>query len=198
MIIEYGHIYVNDIRDNKIDRDNIAKSINIAKEQNLIHKNVTNVVLVDDKDYSLTEKEKKDIENFIRNEYLILGLEPHKVFFEKSFKEYENLLLRLISEDKFKSESFRKDKKIVKFLKSESHKIPIVQIKGDESNYSCQFLSSLWLLHKKGMLMNNQCKSTLTILSSKYKTIEEQVLIILNSAGYTEDKLGCNDYIWID
>jgi hypothetical protein len=54
------------------------------------------------------------------------------------------------------------------------------------------------VIAQKGMLMNNQCKSTLTILSSKYKAIEEQVLIILNSAGYTEDKLGCNDYIWID
>lgn len=198
MIIEYGHIYVDDIYNGTIDVDSISKSIVEAIKQNRLNIVSKNVVLIDDKDYSLSNDEKNNIEQIVRELYKKLGLEPDEVFFEKKFKDYDYIIFDNIDDAKFKSEKFRKDKKIVHFLKVGDHKIPIKQVRDGDTSYSCQFLSSLWLLYKKGLMIDGVYSPTLTILNRKYKKIEEQVLLILETAGYSKEQLKDNNYIWID
>lgn len=197
MILEYGHIYVKDIYENTVNEKELVESIKIAIEQNKINSIEQNVVLVDDKDYSLSDIEKRDIHQKVSMYYEKLGLKPDKIYFEKSFSTYYNNIYNFLDKDFLKEEYFRKDKKTVEFLKFDNTKIPLKQIKEDSTKYSCPFLSSLWLLYKKGILSEVENRETLTILSKRYLKVEEQVLAILKKSGY-ENIEHSNSYIWID
>lgn len=83
MILEFGHIYFDDIKNNNINENDIVKSIELAKEVIDIFPIEHKVVLIDDKKYDLSNEEKISLENFIKEYYTYLGLVPDKIYFEK-------------------------------------------------------------------------------------------------------------------
>lgn len=180
MLIEYGHIYYEDIINQNIDEDDIIKSINIAKDLSA-RPNCVKTVLIDDKDYSLTKREKSDTYKFISDYYESLGLKPNLIYFEKSFRMFKNNLYDRFDKDFLVTESFRRDNKRVEFLLDESRKIPLRQIFENGEDLTCQFLASIWSLCKSRTLSDN---NVLTILNKKYAGVEDDIDVILSKAGY--------------
>jgi len=190
MILEFGHIYFDDIKNNNINEKDIVKSIELAKEVIDIFPIEQKVVLIDDKKYDLSNEEKISLENFIKEYYTYLGLAPDKVYFEKHFLIYENILYEKFKSDIVVREPFKRDKKLVEFLLSDSNKIPLKQIYIDKEFHSCQLLSSLWLLYKYKILSS---KGMINILNEKYRKVEEQVSLILKESDI---EIPNNQYIW--
>ena len=124
-VIEYGHIYINDMKDFNLSEhtiNNIKKSVCIAKSIGNRKDHFT--VLVDDKDYDLSLKDKDEVCLFINDLYSSMGLKPNSIEFEKSFSVVKKNygvdfgipnLPALIS-DMIRTESFRSDNKKVDFF----------------------------------------------------------------------------------
>lgn len=192
MIIEYGHVYVADIDSGNIDIQGIKKSIDLAisrmKSEDFL------VVLIDDKEFNLSAGQKHFYENVIRSLYLKLGLEPHEVFFEKSFSLEASAFIQNISLDRLSVESFRKENKRVTFFKDGARKIPLLTETSSGIFYSCQLLSSLWRKHKENLVVGHEEAICLTILDSKYEAVESDVASL---CGIYPSSMDINHlYLW--
>lgn len=197
MILEYGHIYVEDIINSNISIRNLIKEINISKNIcNDYQQEHKRVVLIDDKEFDLSVNDKRKVMGFVKELYNHFGLIPDEMFFEKTFHNKIDQIYEHLDKNKLVIENFRKSNKKVEFLISGGEKIPLKEIKNGVSNYSCQLLSSLWLMHKKDNLCLNDFK-TVTVLDSKYKKVESQVMNILKEANLGEHYLTDNGYVWI-
>ncbi len=191
MIIEYGHIYYEDILNENIKKDEIKKSIDIALDymKSKPYEKFETVVLVDDKNYNLNMPEKKELIIFLSNYYSKLGLKPDHIFFEKVFYDSVERIYSNISKNNLKIEYFKKDDKYVEFLKTSQYKIPLRKIKKDEITYSCQMLASLWTLMKSEMYKE---KHIVTVLNKKYHLVEMHILDLLKHSGYSVN----NIHLW--
>lgn len=186
MIIEYGHIYYNDIINNTINKEDIIKSITLLKE--IKNNSYTSVVLIDDKEFNLTVEEKDRVKNYINRLYDELGEKPHKIYFEKEFSKISNLIYMNLSTKNFKYETFKRDNKEVEFLVMDNKKIALKSIRNNQKFYTCSFLASLWTLYQH---LNFSNKRLVCILNKKYESVEKNVDLILKTANYniTKDKI---------
>ncbi|MEG0869271.1 MAG: hypothetical protein RSG77_19830 [Hafnia sp.] len=174
MIIEYGHIYVDDIKSGTVDIEDIRQSIAIAKAQWV--DGSTLIVLVDDKAYSLSTEDQLYYHDFVSSLYERLGLRPDFIFFEKAFSADAAEFLKHLPSGRLTSERFRKQGKTVTFLKNGERKIPLVTTIQGEETYSCQLLSSMWRRYKGAVLAQGHPHSrVLTILNRKYLQVEQDV-----------------------
>jgi hypothetical protein len=191
MIIEYGHIYYEDILNKKLPEDEIKKSINLALEymKNLPYEKFETVVLLDDKNYDLNESEKKELIMFISNYYELLGLKPDYIYFEKVFYNDVERIYSNIAKNNLKLEYFKKEDKYVEFLQTANYKIPLKKIKDTKITYSCQMLASLWTLMKSEMYKEKQI---VTVLNKKYHLVEMHILDLLKHSGYSIN----NIHLW--
>jgi hypothetical protein len=174
MIIEYGHVYVEDINNGTIDMAGIAKSISLA--QALRKSDSIMVVLIDDKAFSLNDQERSAYRLQVEVLYESLGLKPNDVFFEKDFSAGADAFINSLPGDRVVRETFRKQQKSVFFFKAEGRKIPLATHGLDGVSFSCQVLSSMWR-HFKGETLSKEANRhhTLTILDKKYIQVERDV-----------------------
>lgn len=191
MIIEYGHIYYEDILNKQIPEDEIKRSINVALSYMKTRPNehFETVVLLDDKNYDLSESEKTELVGFISRYYEELGLKPHYVYFEKVFYNDVDRIYSNLAKNNLKVEYFKKEDKYVEFLQTGHYKIPLKKIKDTEVTYSCQMLASLWTLMKSEMYKEKQI---VTVLNKKYHLVEMHILDLLKHSGYSID----NVHLW--
>lgn len=184
MVIEYGHIYYEDILNDNIPEIEIKLSIKLALEYIKEHpeEQFKKVVLLDDKNYNLTNEDKIKITDWLYNYYFDLGLKPDYIYFEKIFSNDVDRIYSNISETNIKIEYFKKENKYVEFLHTEKYKIPLKKTKNLEIMYSCQMLASLWTLMKSEIYKD---KNIITILNDKYFTVEMHILELLKHSGYS-------------
>lgn len=182
MIIEYGHIYYQDILLNKINIKEIIKSIEILKS--IKREDSLCVVLIDDKDFSLTNKEKNKIILFINELYQKLGQKPNKVYFEKDFSKLDDLIYLKLNKTSLIKENFKKDKKEVEFLVTDNKKIALKYKKENVCYYYCSYLAALWTLYQ----YNTYKKELVCILNKKYEDIEKNIEIILTNSEHNIKK----------
>jgi len=194
MIIEFGHVYYENIFNKNFNLDNIKKEIQII--ENLKIEKYTSVVLVDDKNYNLNLYEKKKIENQIKLVYSNLGHCPDYVYFEKEFYFFEEKFNKIINNYIIKKEYFKKENKYVFFIYTKNYKIPIYFIKDDIKHYTCQSLALLWSIykHKKASDYYLNDFKIINILNSKYKKVEDQINEILFENDFTFK----NEYYYYD
>lgn len=174
MIIEYGHVYVEDINNGAVDVASIAKSISLA--QTLRKSDSIMVVLIDDKAFNLSDQERMAYRLQVGALYESLGLKPDEVFFEKDFAAGADAFINSLPGDKVVRETFRKQQKSVFFFKAGDRKIPLATHGADGVSFSCQLLSSMWR-HFKGETLSKEANRhhTLTILDKKYLQVEQDV-----------------------
>lgn len=191
MVLEYGHIYYEDILNRTIPVLDIRKSIVSALSyiNNNIDEEFKKVVLIDDKNYTLNEIEKDEASLFVLNYYRELGLAPDLIYFEKVFYEKVCRIYSSIPKEILKVEYFRKEKKYVEFLCNENYKIPLKSIRNGNVSYSCQMLASLWTLEKSEIYSD---RKVITVLSEKYQKVEMQIIELLRLSGYSVN----NFHIW--
>lgn len=194
-IIEYGHIYVDELIKNNISLKNLRKEIDLALDITSTMSKFKGVVLIDDKNHSLTDKEKINISKYVQSLYEQFGLKPEELFFEKDFENLANEILKLIPLHKLKNEYFKKSKKTVTFLNTNGKLIPLKESYEGYEKYTCCMLSASWLVYKKDNICNSEDR-TLTILDKKYEKVEFQVQEILKASGYKEYYFSDNAYIW--
>lgn len=187
MIIEYGHIYLSDLISESVDLDPIKRSIDAAKERFTPGDRLW--VLVDDKAFSLTEKEKEDISSQVALLLEGLGLRPHEIHFEKRFSEQAESFISRLPSESMKYETIRKAGRKVLFYTKNNRKIPLLTTGSQGLGYSCPTLSSLWRLFKESH------GSSLAILDAKYLAVEENVELLINDTGYGNGSK--TDYVWI-
>lgn len=191
MIIEYGHIYYEDILNNQIPVDEIQHSIDVTVAYMNEHPNeqFETVVLLDDKNYDLTDVEKSDLVLFVSDYYASLGLRPDSIYFEKVFYNDIMRIYSNIAKEKLKVEYFKRDDKYVEFLQTDNYKIPLKNIKDSQVTYSCQMLASLWTLMKSEIYKEKQI---VTVLNKKYHKVEMHILDLLTHSGYSVN----NVHLW--
>jgi hypothetical protein len=194
MIIEFGHVYYENIINKKLNIDDIKKEIKII--ENLKLKKYTSVVLIDDKNYNLDLYEKKKVENQIKLLYSNLGHCPDYVYFEKEFYFLEKIINTIIERYEIKREYFKKENKYVYFLYTKNYKIPIYFIKENNKYYTCQSLALLWSIykHKKATEYYLNDFKVINILNLKYKKVEDQINEIL----LENDFIFKNEYYYYD
>ncbi len=177
-MIEFGHIYLEDIMNETFHDDDLMKERNIINENswNFVEK----VVLIDNKEFELSLVEKVAYEKKVKQHYESLGFSNFQIFFEADFVSKAMDIEKLLHSNSIKKEFFRKDNKYVYFCHDDKNKIHIKSTKNKEVKYSCVFLSTAWLIEKTKGLNKN---SNHIILNKKYEKIEydvNQLLKILN------------------
>lgn len=195
MILEYGHIYVDDLINNNINLKKLKNEIDLVSNIKRTIQVNKSVVLIDDKAHFLSNVDKLNISFFVQSLYEQFGLKPEMLFFEKDFEKIANEILKSIPKDLLKTEYFRKSQKRVTFLKVNGYSIPLKEHYENHEKYTCPILSASWLTYKKDKLCDKHY-NTLTVLSKKYEKVEEQVHEILKVSGYQEHYFKNNEYVW--
>lgn len=192
MIIEYGHIYIADLESGSVDYLGIEKSIEIAQKSKSDGDLL--VVLIDDKDYSLSNSQKDHYAKSVESLYDSMGLRPDLIHFEKEFSASAIGFIEKLPKENLKVESFRKQKKKVTFLKNGSQLIPLMSEKDAVISFSCQLLSSLWRQKKENLALGLLKSKTLTILDQKFKAVEDDVAYLnrlVPSSAHIQ-----HEYLW--
>lgn len=196
MILEYGHIYVDDLINSNINLKKLKKEIDLVLQIKNTSKVDKQIVLIDDKEHKLSFYEKLNVTNFVESLYEELGVKPEMLFFEKDFESKANEILDMIPKQILKEEYFRKSKKVVTFLKTNDFSVPLKETYIDHEKYTCPLLSASWLTYKKEVLCDNYY-NTLTILDKRYEKVEKQVEEILKISGYKDYYFNNNSYFWM-
>lgn len=192
MIIEYGHIYIADLEAGSVDFLGIEKSIKLALESK--SDGDVFVVLIDDKEYDLSDHQKEQYAKRVKALYAGMGLRPDLIYFEKQFAESATEFIGKLPKESLRVESFRKQKKKVTFLKNDSHLIPLMSERDSVVSFSCQLLSSLWRQHKESLAFELSKSKTLTILDQKFKSVEDDVACLNKLAPSSTDFQ--HNYLW--
>lgn len=193
VIIEFSHIY----SDKKFGYEQI-KSVEIlnqlTNQLKQSNKSFSTSVLIDD---FHVNNEKWNIDYLIDNTEKF-GNVPDFVAFEGSFSEIADKVIERIPNEYLKFEYFKKDKKHVLFFENEHKKFALKDIFSDKQVYKCVTFSTAWMLCRLGVyhfpkdsihIINQnisiESSEVISILSKKYKKIEDNVLVLLSSMGYS-------------
>lgn len=185
LVIEYGHKYMDEpLNENDIKiKKQVENLINLFAKG----KEVKYVALLDD----IHIKEEVFNELEYRKYYELTG-SSLKIVRESEMVKYANSKFKEI-EIKCKKEYFRKEDKYVYFyITNEGKKIAVKEVINGLDRYYCVFLSYIWSILK---IDKNNSSELLTIINKEFKTVEENVLILLkeNKDGYIDN----NYYIYI-
>lgn len=176
MNLEYGHVYINDINNGKFEESLIK---NIHKEKEIYSGFSKNrVVLIDDKDYILTEQERHFYKEKVISSYKEIGMPPDKVYFEKDYNKLAFELFESLDSKYKKSRFFKKQNKNVDFICVEDTEIAVREIREDVLTNYCVMLSTAWSHYKEEQYSNNHI-----VLPHIYKKTEDNVIKILNALG---------------
>lgn len=176
MNLEYGHVYINDIN-NGMFKERPIKNIN--KEKEVYSKFSKNrVVLIDDKDHDLTEKDKEFYREKIISLYSDIGMPPDKIYFEKDYNKLAIELFESLENKYKKSVFFRKQNKKVDFICADGCDIAVRETKENVLTNYCVMLSTAWSHYKEEQYSKNHI-----VLPQSYKKTEDNVIKILNVLG---------------
>lgn len=188
-LIEYGHLYVDDLLEGRVDQTALQRSVELAQKVAMPGDQCW--VLLDDKAHTLDQKVKSSMINKANGLFEELGLLPHKLHFEKAFTEEAPELLQALPQHQLRWERFRKLDKRVLFFSSDDTKIALAHELGQDGvrHYSCPLLAALWRRFKQ-----RHAEDTLTILEDRYQIVERHVDILLRASGYVEH--GNHTFLW--
>lgn len=192
-LIEYGHLYVDDLIRNQYNTQSLRQGIFIARQ--VAGASDTCWVLLDDKALSLNEQARREVIHRANGLFDELGLVPQSFHFEKAFAKDAPHLIDALPQEALRWESFRKDNKQVLFYSRKGSRIPLAQrAMADQDSiktiqYSCPLLASLWRKYKQ-----EHYEVSVTILEDRYKLVESQVNHLLKDSGYRTN--GRHSYIW--
>lgn len=187
MIIEYAHLYVDDLLSGTVDTVSLKKSVEIAAS---VAKPGDQLwVLLDDKALNLTASQKQDATENANRLFEAFGLAADQIHFEKTFAAEAEVMISALPQECLSTERFKRQAKSVIFFNQNGIKVPLKTVRDDGIQYSCPLLSSLWRKFKE-----SQCDQTLTILESKYQSVEDNVATLLSAANYPA--LDTAEYIW--
>jgi hypothetical protein len=187
MIIEYAHLYVNDLLAGTVNTVALKKSVEIAA--NVANPGDQLWVLLDDKALTLTPEQKQDATEYASRLFEAFGLGAHQIYFEKTFAAEAEVMISALPQENLSTETFKKQAKSVIFFNQDGIKVPLKTVREDAVEYSCPLLASLWRKFKE-----SKCDQTLTILESKYQEVEHNVAKLLSAANYPARQNA--EYIW--
>ena len=192
MLIEYGHIYVNDLMDNTVNHERLAQGIEIARR--IASAADTCWVLLDDKTSQMSDRMRQEVVDQVHTLFDDLGFVPERFHFEKAFSPEAPALLASLPTSSLRWEFFRKANKEVLFYSGDHAKIPLAQRftdaeDSDELHYSCPVLAALWRRYKQA-----HCEDSVTILEQRYHTVECQVDQLLQASGFRST--GQHRFVW--
>lgn len=172
MNLEYGHIYVEDMMLNGWE-ESILK--NIEKEKDFFNNfSGKKIVLIDDKDFNLTNEQKKYYESKVSETYAKIGLKPDHIYFEKIYSKNSEELFDSIDENYKYSIYFKKEDKYVDFIKTPEANISVRERKNGTIKNYCVLLSTAWSIYKEEQYGNNHL-----VLPKHYKKVETNVSLLL-------------------
>ncbi len=177
MNIEYGHIYIEDmLSENWKDtvKSNLKNEIPFIK--NFKGKKI---VLIDDKDYLLNDKEKENYKKLVNGLYLELGIRPDKIYFERDYVIKAGQLFDSIDSNLKRSIYFKKENKYVDIINVNGIDIHVRERKNDVIKNYCVMLSTAWSIYKDEHFGNNH-----VVLPEYYKKVEHNVTLLLDLLNY--------------
>lgn len=188
-LIEYGHLYVDDLLTGKMNQAALQRSIELAKD--VAQPGDQCWVLLDDKSITLDQGEQRSVINQANGLFEELGLLPHQYHFEKTFAQEASDLLQSLPQHQLRWESFRKQEKRVLFFHIAELRIALAHEFAHDNirHYSCPLLASLWRRFKQ-----RHAEDTMTILEKRYQAVEQQVDVLLRASCHTEE--GRHQYMW--
>lgn len=177
MNIEYGHIYIEDmLSENWVDKvkNNLKNEIPFIKKFK-----GKKIVLIDDKDYLLSNEEKEYYKNLVNNLYSELDIKPDEIYFEKDYTMKAAQLFDSINDDFKRSIYFKKEDKYVDIINVNGIDIHVRERKNGVIKNYCVILSTAWSIYKHECYGNNH-----VVLPEYYKKVENNVSLLLNLLSY--------------
>ena len=181
MNLEYCHIYYTDYLK---DKDIIKKTLHNEKHLFKLNYKDIKLILIDDKNLSLTNYEKLEFKSKIIQEAIYLNMSPSFIFFEDSFNNLAEYIFNKIPKCFIKREFFRKENKFVYFFNDGENKFSLREEKDNIVKNYCVLLSTAWSVYK-----NYNFGKNFIILDERYSFIEKRVSFILNSLKLNSDNL---------
>lgn len=165
--LEISHFYIEEFYNGSY-----KEKINEALKYREIvtKKDFSLLILIDDKDENLDEKEKENIREKVVSIFSKKGFKIEKIYFEKEFISFFDFLENNYLKNYIKEEKHRRSGKIVYFFVDKDNKIALKENMKGEIKHYCVSLSLAFSVFK-----NIHFNENYILLEKKYKKIEENV-----------------------
>ena len=178
---EVGHVYAD-----CLNKQELNKGILKFKKSDLYNKPSYLTILIDDYNVvSCLDNLESRIKKIFHEQELDVDC-----YYESEMVRYTDIVFDFFR-NYIKREFFKKQKKWAYFLCIKDKKIKLKEVYSDGSvKYSCICLSVIWHLKRQynmgDILLNNKENiiPIYSVLSCKYKSIEQKVELILNCMGF--------------